>query len=236
MLYLIGLGLNENSYNKETERIISEAKAVYLENYTVDFPYDLQDLENQLNLKGKIIQVDRGFVEQEMEKLFLESKDSDIVLLIYGSPLMATTHISLINEAKKSNVKTRVIHNASIFDAVSETGLQLYKFGKITSMPDFEASSYTEVIKENQSIQAHTLILVDIGLNFNVALEKLRKDCENNEVPLTKIVVCSRLGCKNSKVYYEDISNLKQKDLEKPFCFIIPGKLHFTEKEFLNEI
>ena len=50
-----------------------------------------------------------------------------------------------------------------------------------------------------------------------------------------KIVVCEKLGTKYSKIYYDKIENLKGKKIRAPFCFIIPGKLHFMEKEILNK-
>ena len=61
MLYLIGLGLNEKGYSKEAFKAISTADKVYLENYTIEFPYDIKDLESQFN--KKIIPADRNFVE-----------------------------------------------------------------------------------------------------------------------------------------------------------------------------
>ena len=44
-----------------------------------------------------------------------EAQKMDICLLIYGSPLTATTHITLIQEAKKMKVRTKIIYNASYF-------------------------------------------------------------------------------------------------------------------------
>ena len=131
-------------------------------------------------------------------------------------------------------IKSQVIHNASILDAVAETGLQLYKFGKITSMPDFEADSFIEVVKENQSIDAHSLILIDIGLEFEKALERLEKVAEEKKIKLDKIVVCSKLGTNGKRMLYRKISDLKGEEVRAPFCFVIPGKLHFVEKEVLE--
>jgi len=148
---------------------------------------------------------------------------------------MATTHITILGEAKKRKIKVEVIHNASIFDAVAETGLQLYKFGKITSIPDFEAESFIKTIKDNLGIGAHSLILIDIGMKTSEAFEKLEKTAKNHKVKLNKIVVCSRLGTKDSKIYYNNLKELKNKNLKKPFCIIIPGKMHFMEKEVLED-
>jgi len=172
----------------------------------------------------------------------LKAKNKKIVLLVYGSPLTATTHISLIQEAKKRKIKYRVIHGASVLDAVLETGLQVYKFGKIASMPswipekNFKPESFAEIIKENQSIEAHTLLLIDIGLGFQEALNQLEAVSLNQNVALKKIIVCQSLGTKNRKIFYGEIEELKDKKIKKPFCIIIPGKLHFVEKDFLESL
>jgi diphthine synthase len=230
MLYILGLGLNEESYTKEAEKIIFKAEKVFLENYTVKFPYRKSALEKKFG--KRILEVDRDFIESL--KILDEAKKESVVLLIYGSPFFATTHISLINEAKKLGIKTKVVHNASVFDAIGVTGLQLYKFGKIASLPNFEAKSYVSVIKKNLEIGAHSLILVDINFGFNNALEKLLKDLNENSIKIEKIVVCSRLGTKKEKIYYSDIKKLKRIKVNEPFCFILPGNLHFLEEETLN--
>ncbi|HJZ19240.1 MAG TPA: SAM-dependent methyltransferase, partial [Candidatus Nanoarchaeia archaeon] len=134
MLYLIGLGLNEKGYSREAYDSISKADRIYFDSYTVDFPYKIKDLEKQFS-KKKFLPADRELIESF--GILDEAKNKKIVLLVYGSPLTATTHISLIQEAKKRKIKYRVIHGASVLDAVLETGLQVYKFGKIASMPSW---------------------------------------------------------------------------------------------------
>ena len=223
---MIGLGLNVDGISKYGLSIAQKCKKIYLETYTVDFPYSQEQLEESIG--KKIIPADRDFIEGL--EIIDEASKMDVALLIYGSPLTATTHITLIQEAKKSGVRYKVIYNASILDAVAETGLQLYKFGKITSIPNFEADSFIEIIRENQKINAHSLILVDIGMELKDALEKISKI---EGIKQNKIVVCSQLGTQNSRIYYNKIENLKDKNIKKPYCIIIPSKLHFVEKEVL---
>ncbi len=235
MFYLIGLGLNLESIGKEALETIRKADKVYLENYTIKFPYNKNQLEKIFG--KKIIEVNREGVESD--KLILESKSKDITLLVYGSPLMATTHISLILSCKKGKIKYKILHNSSIFDAVSETGLQLYKFGKITSMPSWEQKGkslgFLNIIKNNKKISAHSLILIDIGLSLKKCLEQLEQAIkqDKNNVKLDKIVVCERMGFQ-SKFYYSTVNKLKKAKIKEPFCLIIPGKLHFTEQEALE--
>ncbi len=237
MLYLVGLGLSSDGLSKESLEILKKCKRIYLETYTVEFSYAKQHLEELIG--KKILDADRTFVEN-LEFLD-ESQKMDVALLIYGDPLVATTHITIVDEAKKSGIKLRVIHNASILDAVSDTGLQIYKFGKTASMPKWDAKknftpeSFMEIVKENQSINAHTLILVDIGLEFRKALEQLKTSAKNQDLQLGKILACQQLGSKHQRIIYETILQLEEQGkIHAPFCFIIPGKLHFVEKEFLK--
>jgi len=238
MLYIIGLGLNVDGISKYGLETVKKCKRVYLENYTVEFPYSQNELKDVLG--KKIIPADRKFVENL--SIIDEAKKIDVALLVYGNPLTATTHITLIDEAKKSKVRHKIIYSASILDALGETGLQIYKFGKITSMPKwdekkkFTPDSFAKIIKENQSIKAHSLILIDIGLEFTDALEQLKTASKNNKVNLKKILICSRLGTKHRKILYKDINELENYQIKSPYCMIIPSELHFVEKEFLENL
>lgn len=235
MLYLIGLGLNEKSLSKEAIEIIKRCKKVYLENYTVDFPYTHQALIDEIG--KKVIGADREKVENL--EIVDEAKKMDVALLVYGSPLTATTHITLIEEAMLSGIKYRVMNNASVLDGIAETGLQMYKFGKIASLPEwkksYEPDSFMDVIKENQSIKAHTLLLIDIGLDIKKAVEQLEKAAKNHDFKLSKLIVCQALGTKRQKILYRDISEIREfSGVQKPYCLIIPGELHFMEKKMLE--
>jgi len=234
-LYLIGLGLNMKSISREGREAIDKCKKIYLENYTVDFPYKMGPFNEIIG--KKVEEADR----QKVESLELvdEAKKKDVALLVYGSPLTATTHITLMAEAKRMHVKCRVLLNASIFDAVAMSGLQLYKLGKVTSMPawkhNYSPDSFMDVVKQNMSMLAHSLILIDIGLDFREALTQLEKSAKIHEITIGKLVICESMGTKHARVYYKEISELKElREMKKPYCIVIPSKMHFAEKEFLE--
>ena len=237
MLYLIGLGLNEEGISNEGLKAVSKCSKIYLEGYTVDFPYKIEKLEKVIG--KEITTLVRAGVESE--KLINEAKDENVALLIYGCPLFATTHMTLILDAKREEVKTKVIYSASVFDAIGESGLQLYKFGKISSMPkwqkNFEPDSYLDFPVQNKSIGAHSLILIDIGLDFDSALDQLEKSLERRNIKINKLLVCSNLGTSKSTMVYGKIEDLRIKagKIELPYCFIIPGETHFMEKEALED-
>ena len=239
MLYLIGLGLNENGITKEGMLALRSCQKIYLESYTVNFPYSTTDLENSL---GKNI-VELGRSEVESDKLINEAKKNDVALLIYGCPLFATTHLSLIMDAKKDKVNTKIIYAASVFDAIASCGLQLYKFGKITSMPawqkNFTPDSFLDIVSENQSIKAHSLILTDIGLDFENSIIQLKESAKKKNILLDNLVVCTTLGTEKAKFFYgsiEEIMKKHKKNIGMPFCLIIPGEMHFLEKEVLESL
>lgn len=237
MLYLIGIGLNLKSFSLEAMQIIKSCKKVYLEAYTVDFPYEFSELEKTI---GNFELLGRESVESS--KLIDESKKNDIALLVYGSPLFATTHLTLLLDCKKAKVKYKVIFGVSIFDALGETGLELYKFGKITSMPrwqkNFEPDSFLDIVRDNLLIKAHSLILCDIGLGFSDALKQLEESLVRKKMKTEKIVIASCLGSEKNKFYYETLENLKKKskNISNPFCIIIPSELHFMEQEWLESL
>lgn len=234
MLNIIGIGLNEKSISKEAKEAIKKSKKLYLETYTVELPYPVKNLEKNIN--KKIIHLSREDVESD--RLVNEAKKQNIALLVYGSPLFATTHIILIDDCKKSKVKVNIIYNASVFDALSETGLQLYKFGKISSIPKwedhFKPDSFLDFVKQNQKINAHSLLLTDIGLDFRDALDQLKQASETKYLKLDKILVCSQLGTKESKIIYANLNKLKKQKIQAPYCFVIPTKMHFLEEEVVK--
>jgi diphthine synthase len=239
MLYLIGLGLNERGISKEGMLALEKCKKVFLENYTVDFPYPLEELKLGKNERLKILPLTRADVESNM--LIKEAQSRPIALLVYGCPLFATTHTSLLLDAWSQGVKTRVIYSTSVFDAISGTGLQLYKFGKISSMPawkkNYTPDSFLDIVKDNLGIKAHSLILVDIGLKLSSALEQLEISLKNKEMLVDKIIVCSKLGTEDSRIYFDKLENIKKiKDIRLPYCIIVPGDVHFLEKEYLENV
>ncbi len=235
MLYIIGLGLNEHGISKEGLDAVSKCKKVYLENYTVDFPFTLHQVEEVTG--KKVLSADRDKVENL--SIVDEAKKLNVALLIYGAPLSATTHITLINECKASSIKYKVIYAGSVLDAIGETGLQIYKFGKTASMPkwqkSFEPDSFMEIVKDNQKIDAHSLILIDIGLEFKHAVKQLIQASKKHDIKLNKIIICQSLGTRNQKILYRSIEEASEfTGVQKPYCIILPGKLHFLEKETLE--
>lgn len=236
MLYLVSLGLGKKSISLEALEALKTCKQVFLESYTTNFPYSIKELGKVIKKKIKILK--REDIEKKSDNLLKLAKKENIALLIYGDVLSATTHIDLILRAKKKKIKLKIFHSSSILTAIAETGLQLYKFGKVGNIPkwqkNFNPKSFYNILLENQKINAHTLFLADVDLSLKEALEQLQKTDSENLLKNKKIIVCSCLGTEKSKIFYTTIDKLKKKKVNLPFCLIIPAKLHFMEEKFLK--
>ena len=135
MLYLIGIGLNdEKDISIKGLEAVKKCDFVYLECYTSKFNCSVKNLEKFYN--KSIILSDRDLVEKESEQTILNNAiDKNVAFLVIGDVFGATTHIDLMLRAKKKNIEVKIINNASILNAIGILGLELYKFGKTTSIP-----------------------------------------------------------------------------------------------------
>ncbi len=236
MLYLIGLGLQDEKDLSLRALEVAKSCECYCELYTSIWKGSLSKLENLIGKKVK--QLKRRDLEENLQILLKKAKRENIAIFVPGDPLVATTHINLILEAKKEKVKTRVIHNASIYSAIGETGLQIYKFGKSATVPlTGKLSNVKNTIKNNKKFGLHTLLLLDLDketgiyLKVSEALKMLLK--EKILTKKDKLIVLSNAGFE-SEVFYDSIENLIKKEFSLPAVLVVPGRLHFREKEFLE--
>ena len=245
-LYFIGLGLNnEKDITINGLEAVKKCDVVYLENYTSILNCRKEDLEKFHN--KKIILARRSLVEADNNEIIENAKAKNVAFLVAGDPLVATTHIDLFLRAKKEGIKCNVIHNASILSAVGVTGLQVYKFGKTTSIPmeNENVEAPYNVLKDNLSLGLHTLFLLDLNpeeekfLSVNDAIRYLLKvELKRNEKIFsekTLCVGCARIGSENQIIKAGTAKELMKFNFGMPVhCFIVPGKLHFMEEEGLR--
>lgn len=245
-LTIIGLGLFDEK--DLSLRAIEEAKRsnqVYIELYTSKWYGSLKNLEKTIG--KKIIELKRKDLEENSQKIVEEAKNKNVVIFIQGDPLVQTTHSSLLLEAKKSGIEIKVIHNASVLSAIGETGLHMQKFGPYVTIPFPEKTkgqlpeSVFKIIGENKERELHTLCLLDVIAEEN----KYMSINEGLEILLSgkvitgedKIVVFAKAGSDKPLIVYDTVENLiKRNIMDIPAVIIITGKLHFTEKEYLELI
>jgi len=167
------------------------------------------------------------------------AEKKDVAVFFPGDPLAATTHTEFLISARERKIPVKVLHNSSIFSAVAETGLQLYKFGKTATIPfSGKLENMKNILKENKKVGAHTLLLLDLdaeaGLYMSAAdavkillKEKILK-------PSDKIVAAGALGTENSEIVFAPAKTLLEKEISTPAVLVVSGKLHFREKDFLE--
>ncbi|XP_017293102.1 diphthine methyl ester synthase isoform X2 [Kryptolebias marmoratus] len=114
----------------------------------------------------QLILADRDLVEQGADKILKDAAVTDVAFLVVGDPFGATTHSDLVLRAVHAGIPYKVIHNASIMNAVGCCGLQLYNFGETVSVvfwtETWRPESFYDKICKNRSAGLHTLCLLDI--------------------------------------------------------------------------
>lgn len=258
MLYFVGLGLfDEKDISLKGLEALKSVDVVYAEFFTSHlFGSSFEAIEK---LIGKeIIVLNRQEVEEENVFMKEAANGEDVALICGGDPLIATTHTDFLVEAKKKGIEVEVIHSSSILSsAPGISGLQAYKFGKVTTIPfpdeNFFPHSPYMAIANNLANDAHTLVLLDIQahkdryMSVNEGLEYLMKIKEDlisngkeNEAVIdedTLAIGIARVGSKNVVVCADKIGKLITFDFGRPLhCMAIPSKLHIVEAEYLVEV
>lgn len=236
MLYLIGLGLWDEGELGNRAIEIAKRCAVYAELYTSAWHGSVKKLEEMI---GKPVQVlKRADLEEDVQVLLNTTKETDVAIFVPGDPLAATTHIDLLIEAKKHKIPVRVIHNASVFSAVAEAGLQLYKFGRAATVPyTKQLAAVRDAVATNKAAGLHTLLLLDIDsilgpMTVKAAVEMLLTAKIVSKA--TRLVAAACLGSPQTDIVYDTADALTKKTMKTPAVLVIPDKLHFREKEALE--
>jgi diphthine synthase len=247
MLSFVGLGISGfESIPIEGLDAISTADIVYLEQFTS--PIGKSDLEKIQNaIKGEFKPAKRWLVEDGNE-ILENAKGKNVVLLSYGDPYIATTHIELRARAIENKTETRSIHaSSSLTSMIGECGLHFYKVGRIATIMSEMKSLTTPyyVIYKNLIEGNHTVLLLeynqdkDFFLEPNDALKGLLETEKGQRRKVitesSYVIVASRIGFKDQTIISGRISSLAKTNFGKPpHTIIIPGRLHFTESDALK--
>jgi diphthine synthase len=251
MLWFVGTGIN-NGYrglSLAALDVLKKCDVIYIEGFTSALPgSDLQGLGSLLGKQVKPVQ--RWFVEDGRE--ILESaRSKEVALMTYGDPLIATTHSELRARAARNSIRTAVLHSASgIASIIGETGLHVYKFGRMVTMmsePQSAISVYSTIF-ENLLAGSHTIILTEYSYDeskkepffldpasaFRMLAEVERDQKHQIFSDDTFAVVASRVGMSDQRIVSGKVKSLMQADFGSgPHSVIITGALHFTEAEAL---
>ena len=238
-LYMVGLGLSdEKDISLRGLETVKNCDLVYLESYTSKLQCSVSDLEE---LYGKkIILADRELVEKRAEEIISNAKDKDVAFLVIGDPMCATTHVDIFMRAKEKGINVNVIHNTSIISAIGVIGLEVYKYGKITSIPFLNENikAPVEVYGMNKRDGLHTLFLLDldpINGKFMSIKEAVEYLISNNADENVMAIGCARIGTNDAVIRVDSLKNLVNYEYGgAPYCIVIPGKMHFMEEDALK--
>ena len=258
MLFFVGLGLfDEKDISLKGLEVLKSVDVVYAEFFTSRlFGSNFEAIEKLIN--KEIIVLNRSEVEEENIFMKEAATGKDVALICGGDPLIATTHTDFIVSAKKKGIGYEVIHGSSILSsAPGISGLQGYKFGKVTTIPfpdeNFFPHSPYKAIANNLENDSHTLVLLDIQahkdryMSVNQGLKYLMKvkgdlisDGKEDEAIIdedTLAIGIARVGSSDVVVRGDKIGNLIDFDFGGPLhCIAIPSKLHIVEAEYLVEV
>lgn len=246
-LVFIGLGLHDEK--GITLRGMEEARSadtVWAELYTSGLiGTSLASIERLL---GKPIRKLTRTEVEEGHKILEAAAREKVAFLVVGDPMAATTHVDLRLRAASAKIPTRIVHGVSILTAAAgDLGLQVYKFGRTTTVPfpssSFEPTSPLEAILQNRRSGLHTLVLLDLREDGTflhprdtiASLLQMAASLGTEEFgPNTLGCVVSRVGSPDARAIAGPLGDLASRDAGPPLhCLVIPGALHFLEKEAL---
>lgn len=230
MLYLIGLGLDDGEITGKGREALSGVDRAFAEFYTNTANIDIERLEDETGTE--IEELSREEVEQQ-EKMLDAVENGDVAFLVSGDPLTATTHYDIKHRAEERGEKVEVIHAPSILTSVAETGLNVYKLGRVVTLPeDSRPSSVTDYIEENDSVGLHTLVLLDIDYPAGQAAEKL---IDMGIDPEREAVVIERANHSSQWINVGRLEDMASTDFGRtPHSIVLVGETGHKEQEFLE--
>jgi diphthine synthase len=248
LLHFVGIGI-EQSPSLEALKTLEHCDHVFYESYTSPSinPHILPELKERLG-DSKVESVNRVYVE-DGKKILELARISSVAIVCSGDPLIATTHQELRTRAIREGIATRIFHGSSIVSSViGEFGLHSYSFGKsvtITQEPMQHTAYYA--IYRNLLAGLHTVILLewDESKNFFLSPEKAVEALVSAENDIkyravgseTLLLVGSRLGTDDVSLNVITLGQATVTDFgNPPHILVVPGRLHFTEKEALAAI
>ncbi|MEM0021357.1 MAG: diphthine synthase [Fervidicoccaceae archaeon] len=247
----IGLGLQEGHITLRAAEALREADLVYLEEYTsFYYPEPILALEKIGVRREKIFRLSRKDLEESSgEKILKEALvGKAVALAVIGDPYIATTHLALKLHFMQRGCQVEYIPSVNIFSySVSATGLFQYKFGESATIvypKDGIISIYPYlVLEENRRRGLHTFFFLDIDEKLGPlsaaeaikllmqaeGIEKRKAFSEDIEV-----VVVERASWPDERIIAGRAGELMEMHFNPPDSLIVPGKLHFMEKEALE--
>ena len=249
MLWFVGLGISGISeLSDSTISVIKNADVVYLESFTS--PISETEKEQLGNMCDGEFKIAKRWMVEDGNEILENAKKKKTVLISYGDPYIATTHLELKTRAVTDKIEIKTIHSSSIVSSlIGEIGLQYYKVGKILTIMNDLKSMITpyNTIFNNLLSKMHSVILLEYNEDKSFFLSpqnalSLLLDVEKTQNGKiissdTFVIIASRIGKNDQKIISGKMSNLIKKEFgEPPHTIIIPGSLHFTESNAVKAV
>ncbi len=250
MFYLIGLGLKPQHLTVEALAAVQRCKHVFLENYTSRYAEgNRRELEKLLG--RPVTEVGRKEVEEGFDKHLARAKREHTALLVFGNPLIATTHVQLLLDARAKGVECQVVPGLSVTDFLAKTGLDAYKFGRVTTVvfpqENYAPESFYDAIAKNKAAGLHTLCLLDIQADkgklmtakeaIRILLDIDRRRCTKLFSKATKLIALCALGGEEELIAAGRAERLLDFALKGlPQCLIVCGDLNEKEDEAVKAL
>jgi len=245
-LYLVGV--NYEYLTLKAIEYIKSSDIVIIDKYTMPNSNKIISIVNDIAKEKKVILAERSMLEDNSHEIIDIAKEKKVSIVVLGDPLIATTHASLLIDAKKKNIEVDIVNGVSgICMVKSLSGLQYYKFGKTLTIPgpwrNLKPYSLIYNLYSNLCINAHTLLLFDIDdegktLSPDEGIEKileLNKELKLYEKLEKMLGIIIHIGEKNIFVG-DSLYMLKDVKIEEPYSLIIPASLHYEEEDFLKYV
>jgi len=244
LLRLVGLGLVPDHLTQGALKALRSSDLVYMDYYTSLSCSWSPSLLSQITGK-RVEPADRELLERGYRKILNEAAGRVVSLACIGDPMISTTHVSLVIEAKRAGIEAYVIPGVSVHCyLVSKSMLSSYKFGRSVTIAfkkgeKVDPTPY-QVIRENRRLGLHTVIYLDLSEGnpmdakeaVRLLLEMEAEIGEGVVKPNDEILVGARLGCEDEKVEWIDIRSIGSSALPPPpHIIIFPGRLNFVEVE-----
>ena len=247
MLWFIGLGVSGISeLSDSTLSVIKNADVVYLESFTS--PISETEKKQLENISSGEFKIAKRWMVEDGNEILENAKKREAVLISYGDPYIATTHLELKTRAITDKIETKTVHSSSIVSSlIGEVGLHYYKVGKVLTIMNDPKSMSTPyyTIFDNLLSKTHSMILLEYNEDKSFFLDphdalSLLLDVEKIQnrkiISLdTFVIIASRIGKSDQKITSGKISSLiKQEFGEPPHSIVIPSGLHFTESDAIK--
>ncbi|MGH0167601.1 UNVERIFIED_CONTAM: hypothetical protein FKN15_053091 [Acipenser sinensis] len=182
-------------------------------------------------------------VEQEDDEILKDADVADVAFLVVGDPFGATTHSDLVLRAVKAGISYRVIHNASIMNAVGCCGLQVLYGDTVVCTAWIARDIKVKEQSVENLIKGRKIYEPPRYMSVNQASEQLLEIIQNRrgqseELALSEDTICvglSRVGAEDQKILAGPLKEMASVELGSPLhSLIISGHLHPLEIDMLK--